>query len=123
MIKTVTIIVFLSLGVAFNSYADDIDRIDRLEKEVQEVKLRISKLESLLSDYSKSKELAPSHERWKSVSNWRKLTTDMSESDVKKILGEPQRVDGGSFARWYYENDGMVIFYKGKVHQWEEPLE
>ena len=123
MIKTITVIVFLSLGVAFNSYADDSDRIDRLEKDVQELKLRISKIESLLSDSSKSKELAPSHEGWKSVSNWRKLTTDMSESDVQNILGEPQRVDGGSLASWYYENGGTVIFFDGKVHRWMEPRE
>ena len=121
MIKTVTILVFLSLGVAFNSYADDSDRIDRLEKEVQELKLRISKIESLISDYSKSKELAPSHEGWKSVSNWRELTTDMSEGDVRKILGEPYRVEGGVIATWYYRNDGEVGFYQGKVDSWTEP--
>jgi uncharacterized membrane protein len=33
MIKTITIIAILSLGVTFNSYADDSDRIDQLEKE------------------------------------------------------------------------------------------
>lgn len=121
MIKTIVLIGLLSLGVAFNTYANDSDRIDQLEKVVQELKLRISKLESLLSNSSESKGLAPSHEGWKSVGNWRKLTIDMSASDVQKILGEPQRVDGGNVARWFYENGGIVIFMDGKVFQWMEP--
>ena len=121
MIKTITIIAILSLGVTFNSYADDSDRIDQLEKEVQELKLRISKLESLLSDSSESKELAPSHEGWKSISNWRKLSTDMGYDDVEKLLGKPQRVDGGNIAQWYYQNGGIVMFALGKVNRWEEP--
>ena len=121
MIKTITIIVILSLCVTFNSYADDSDRIDQLEKEVQELKLRISKLESLLSDSSESKEFAPTHEGWKSISNWRKLSTDMNYDDVEKLLGKPQRVDGGDLARWYYQNGGIVMFAFGKLNRWEEP--
>lgn len=123
MIKTIVLIGYLSLGVAFNSYANDSDRIGQLEKEVHELKLRISKLESLISNSSESKGLAPSHEGWKSVSNWRKLTTDMIASDVQEILGEPKRVDGGNLARWYYENGGIVTFFNGKVAQWMEPRE
>jgi len=123
MIKTIVLIGFLSLGVALNSYANDSDRIDQLEKEVQELKLRTLKLESLLSNSSESKKLAPSHEGWKSVSNWRKLTTDMIASDVQEILGEPQRVDGGKSAHWYYKNGGIVTFFNGKVDRWMEPRE
>jgi len=121
MIKTIIIIAILSLGVTFNSYADESDRIDQLEKEVQELKLRISKLENLLNDSSVSNELASSHEGWKSVSNWRKLTTGMNADDVRKLLGEPQRVDGGDFADWYYENGGIVMFAFGNVNRWKEP--
>jgi hypothetical protein len=123
MIKTITIIVFLSLGVAFNSYADDSDRIVQLEKEVQELKLRISKLESLLSNSSAAQEIVTSSPGYKSIANWRKLTTDMGYSDVRKILGEPQRVDGGSIAEWYYPNGGTVIFQMNKAWKWREPRE
>jgi hypothetical protein len=121
MVKTFIVIGFLSLAVASNSYAHDSDRIDQLEKEIQETKLRLSKLESLLSNPSKAEELATSREGWKSVMNWRKLTTDMSASDVQKILGEPHRVDGGTFTTWYYQNKGRIVFYEGKVSQWNEP--
>ena len=121
MVKTTTFIGFLLLAFAFNANANDSVRIDQLEKEIQEIKLRLSKLESLLSNPSKAEELVTSSEGWKSLVNWRKLTTDMSYNDVKKILGEPHRVDGGSLANWYYQNDGRVTFLGGKVQQWSEP--
>lgn len=121
MIKTITIIGFLSLFIAFNSYADDSDRIDQLEKEVQELQLRISKLESLLSNPNAAQDVVTSSDGWKSIANWRKLTTGMGPSDVRKMLGEPYRVDGGNLATWYYKNDGTVLFYQGKVREWREP--
>jgi hypothetical protein len=121
MVKTITFIGFLLLAVAFNANAHDSDRIDQLEKETQEIKLRLSKLESLLSNPSKAEELVTSSDGWKSLANWRKLATDMGYSDVQKILGEPHRVDGGSVAHWYYQNDGRVTFLGGKVQQWREP--
>ena len=123
MIKTIIIIAFLSLGIAFNSYADDSDRIDQLEKEVQVLKQRISKLESLLSNTSEEQVLVNPGNGWKSVSNWRKLTTDMSYDEVRNILGEPHKVDGGVLASWYYQNGGVVTFFQGKVRRWSEPRE
>jgi hypothetical protein len=80
-----------------------------------------SKLESLSSNPSKAEELVTSGEGWKSVMNWRKLTTGMSTSDVQKILGEPYRVSGGSFTIWYYQNGGTVTYIEGKIYQWSEP--
>ena len=123
MVKKLTIIGFLSFALAFasNSYAQDSDQIGQLEKEIQELKLRLSKIESLLSKPSKVQELVPSGEGWKSVANWRKLSTDMSASDVQIILGEPHRLDGGDIARWYYQNGGVITFMQGKVYGWQEP--
>lgn len=121
MIKTLVIIGFLSLAVALDSTAQESDRITQLEKEVQELKLRISKLESLVTNPSKSQELIKSDEPWRAVANWRKLAVGMSASDVRALLGEPQRVDGGTFQAWSYENRGIVSFAEGKVHSWNEP--
>lgn len=129
MVKKITFFCFLLVAVAFNANAQDINRIDQqdsyrieqLEKEIQELKVRLSKLESLLGNTSKVQELSTSNEGYKSVVNWRKLTTGMSTSDVQKILGEPHRVDGGRLAHWYYQNNGAVFFYEGKVDRWMEP--
>jgi hypothetical protein len=122
MVKTIAIIGFLSLAVAFNASAHDSDRINQLEKELQETKLRLLKLESLLSNPSNAQEVVTSGEGWRSVLNWRKIADNMSTSDVRNILGEPHRVDGGTFATWYYQNGGRIYFYEGKVNRWMEPL-
>ncbi len=121
MVKTNIFIGFLLLAVAFSSNAHDRDQIDQLEKEIQELKLRVSELESLLIKSNTVQEVVTTGEGWKSITNWRKLTTDMSTSDVQKILGEPHYVSGGTVAYWDYPNDGRVFFYKGKVSQWQEP--
>lgn len=121
MIKTFTISGLLLLAVFFNVNAQDIDRIDQLEKEVKEIKLRLSKLESLLSNPNKIEEHVTSGEGWKEIMNWRKLTTDMGYGAVQKILGEPHQVDGGEIASWYYQSGGKVVFIRGKVFEWKEP--
>lgn len=120
MVKAIIITGLLAFAVASNSYAHDSDRIDKLEKELQEIKLRVSKLESLLSPSNTQKPVS-SGEGWQSVVNWRKLTNGMSASDVQKILGEPRRVDGGTIAHWYYQNGGTVSFFDGRLTRWMEP--
>ena len=123
MIKAIIIVGVLSLAVVSNANTQDSARIDQLEKQIQELKLRISKLESILSTPSSHQEIAPSSEGWKSIANWRMLSTDMGPNDVRKILGEPHRVDGGEVAFWHYQNGGSVTFMDGKVHGWSEPRE
>lgn len=121
MIKTISIIGILSLLVTFNSYANDSDRITKLEKEIQELKARIVKLESLLSKPNGDQEIVISGEGWKSITNWRKLTTGMRPNDVEKILGSPHKIDGGVLATWFYKNDGRVTFISEKLESWTEP--
>lgn len=123
MIKTITTIALLSLGISLNSYAGDSDRITQLEKEVQELKHRISKLEPLLSKLNADQDVVTSNKGYNSIANWRNLTTNMGYSEVRNLLGEPQRVDGGIMATWYYPNDGEVIFHKNIAWQWREPRE
>jgi outer membrane protein assembly factor BamE (lipoprotein component of BamABCDE complex) len=121
MIKSIVALSFLSLAVAFSSHAQDTDRIAQLEKEVQELRARVSKLESLLSSQGNTQGFVASGDGWKSVANWRRLVTDMNPSDVRRILGEPERIDGGNVARWYYSNGGRVAFISEKVTSWTEP--
>ena len=121
MVKPIIIIGFLSLAISFSSYANDSDRIAQLEKEIQEIKLRLSKLESVPKSPSIPAQSVVSADGWKSEANWRSLTKDMSTTEVRKILGEPQRVDGGSITSWFYQNEGTVVFFNEKVTRWTEP--
>jgi len=123
MIKPIILICFLSLAVAFNSYAHDSDELEELEKELQDIKKRLSDLESSSKKQSAKPEKTISSEGWKSVVSWRKISKGMAPSDVRRILGEPHRIDGGTFAKWYYQNGGRVHFYEGRVDRWSEPRE
>ena len=121
MVKKLAVVVILSLVTTVSSYAHDSDRIEQLERDVQETKERLSILESILQNKNNEKEHVITGDGWKSVANWRKLTTGMNASTVQKILGEPQRVDGGKITFWSYENGGNVKFYNGKLERWSEP--
>lgn len=111
----------LILTFALNSYARDGDRITQLEKEVQELKLRLSRLESPQSSTNQQQRTIVSGEGWKSLANWRSLKNGMSYDEVRSILGEPNRIDGGTLAQWHYSNRGSVRFFLDKVDQWQEP--
>lgn len=121
MIKVIVVSAFLSFAVVFSSHAQNGDRIVQLEKDILELKARVLKLESLLNEPNKARGIDTSGEGWKSLANWRKLSTDMSASEVRTILGEPERLDGGGVARWYYQSGGRVTFISGRVSQWVEP--
>ena len=121
MRKKIAVIVIFSLVTTLSSYAHESERVEQLERDVQETKERISRLESMLNKNSGEKEYVATGDGWKSVANWRKLATDMNEGAVRRILGEPHKIDGGGVATWYYKNEGRVVFISGKVASWYEP--
>ncbi len=106
---------------SFNAQANDSERISQLEKEVQEIKQRLSLLESPSASSNPRQIQSPPGEGWKLLSNWRKLNTGMSHEEVRSLLGEPQRINGGELAIWQYSNRGEVIFMRTKVYEWREP--
>ena len=120
MIKKIALIGVFSLGAAFQASAQDSSRINQLEQEIQSIKLRLLKLESpqgTPTDTQKS----TTNDGWRSLSNWRQLTTGMTPDDVRRVLGEPARVNGGAVATWYYQNRGYVTFMSDKLYSWGEP--
>lgn len=117
--RIATTIIFLVIAIS-SSYASEGERIEQLESDIQGINERLSKLESILEN-RKEKKLVLTNNGWKSLDNWRMLKTGMNYAEVNEILGEPHRVDGGTYASWYYKNDGEVTFIDGKVSKWSEP--
>ena len=111
----------LLFAASFGVSAHDSDRIEQLESELQALEQRLSELESKLGQETSDAESVTEDEGWKSIANWRKLGAGMSELSVKKILGDPHKIDGAKNAVWYYDNGGMVWVVDGNVDRWMEP--
>ena len=45
----------------------------------------------------------------------------MGYEEVKRLLGEPSRVDGGGLTVWYYPNSSQVMYMHDKLAEWREP--
>lgn len=116
-----SIVGMLALTISFSCFSADSDRITQLEKEVQELKVRITNLESPNNKSNQSPKTAMTTDGWKSLANWRSLKNGMSYDEVRAILGEPFRIKGGDIAFWYYENRGDVTFYEHRLKSWSEP--
>jgi hypothetical protein len=111
------------LGMAaFSAYAQSDPRVDRLEAEVRDLQLRLSKIEAAQGGPAVGQTPEASGSGWKSISNWRQLKTGMTPEQVRAILGEPRRITGGSIAEWLYPNGGVSTFMDEKLYRWKEPI-
>jgi hypothetical protein len=109
------------LTVAPLAHSQDTDRIEQLEREVQSLKQRLTKIEAAMGGPRAEQVPAATGTGWMSVAAWRQLRTDMSPNQVRTILGEPARIDGGVVARWSYPNGGRATFVGDQLSQWTEP--
>ena len=117
-----TLLLAFALSVATcTSFANDSQRISQLENEVNELKLRIQKLESFPPNTSNQQKQVVANEGAKTIANWRKLNRGMSYNDVRGLLGEPLRIEGGGVAFWMYSNNGRVTFVRDTLSSWNEP--
>ena len=116
-----SLVVCLLLTLSFGSLASDSDRITQLEKEVKELKSRLTVLETPAPKPIVNNKPTTSTDGWKSLANWRSLKSGMSYDEVRAILGEPTRIAGGNLAFWYYPNRGDVTFREDKLTNWVEP--
>lgn len=145
------IIGILLLTTTFHANADDKVTLELIYKKIQEIESRLVRVEALLSDsdttqnQSESDDLDPEAAiallklsllakaiqeadakpevtgLWSSIENWRRLQRDMGYDEVREILGEPERIEGGTFTHWYYPNGGMAVFYDDDLDRWKEP--
>ena len=87
-----------------------------LEKRVNELEARLARLERLLDEKF-------ADDRWKEPVLWSRIRTGMSESDIRKLLGEPARIEEAIFTTWYYHKTSRehshVWFDEGQVLGWE----
>ena len=61
------------------------------------------------------------------LSSWRQITKGLSREEVRSILGEPLKIEGGAIERWYYGSTSTsyaparVDFMFSGVYGWSEP--
>ncbi len=108
-------------ATTLSSFASDSARVSQLENEVNELRLRVQKLENFLPNASNQQKQVVANEGAKSIANWRKLNRGMSYNDVRGLLGEPLRIEGGGVAYWMYSNNGRVTFVRDTLSSWNEP--
>jgi len=119
MIKKLFFILLVSSLSSNMSYAHDNERINKLEEQVEELKAMLAII--VLSSSNTEESKYSGNEKWFSKENWRKLKTGILPEDVRHLLGEPEKINGGDISTWYYSNSGSVHFYQGKVDRWSEP--
>jgi len=129
---TVLLVCAAIIAAPGHCYAQDAkpsseQRIAKLEKLVQQLQQRIAQLEARLGDVpTKKQPIAVSKGDWHDKSNWRKLRKGMAEDDVSTLLGQPEKVDAGTYTiywHWNYPSGTKVMFdaKSGLVEGWTEP--
>jgi hypothetical protein len=104
------------------SMAQDSERIKQLEKEVQDIKMRLANLEAPGKSSDIPKIVLT--DKYKNIANWRMLKKGMSFDEVRALLGEPIRINGGTITYWFYTNQPTIAratFYRDKLDDWSEP--
>lgn len=102
------------------SNASLISRIEQLEKTNANLERRLSEVEKLLKKTPASAQTVAGSSKSRDVANWRRLRVGMSMDEVRELLGEPERIEGGGVATWHW-TDANVVFLSEKVAQWSEP--
>ena len=90
-------------------------RIQKLEETIKTLEARIAALEAQLASSSVTPSAQPE------LVIWRKLKRGMSEREVRKLLGEPLRIDGGPVTYWRYSAGAEVYFMSSGLAGWTEP--
>ncbi|MGD2118915.1 MAG: hypothetical protein PVG66_11185 [Chromatiales bacterium] len=89
-----------------------------MQQQIDDLTRRVSALEQQLDALS-------GKDNWKDPVYWQKLKKDMPAVDVRKLLGEPARIEEQIFTTWYYhltsKLHSFIWFDEGKVLGWEPP--
>jgi hypothetical protein len=95
-------------------------RIEILERRSMELERRVRELENVIkSEPTRARPVVAAGNAL-DIANWRRLRTGMKMDEVRALLGEPERVDGGGVAFWHW-GDASVTFMDDKLYSWSEP--
>lgn len=87
-----------------------------LQKRVELLETRVQQLELALKEKF-------ADDRWKEPILWSRIRPGMSQSDIRKLLGDPTHVEEAIFTTWYYHKTSKlhshVWFDEGEVLGWE----
>ena len=120
LMRTLLLAITLT-ATTLSSFASDSARVSQLENEVNELRLRVQKLENLQPNANNQQRQVVANEGMNSLVIWRKLSRGMSYNEVRGLLGEPLRIEGGGVATWMYAKNGSVVFISDKLSSWNEP--
>ena len=95
-------------------------RIELLERANTDLERRVRELEAIIQSEPSQGRPIPASTKWQDLANWRQLRRGMKPDQVRALLGEPERVEGGDFTYWHWAN-AYVLFYSGKLDRWSEP--
>lgn len=99
-------------------------RIDQLERRTTDLERRLGELESLIRSEPTRAQPLQTSSKWRDLQNWRQLRSGMRPDEVRRLLGEPEHVEGGEVAIWFwggYPGGPHVTFMEDKVYSWSEP--
>lgn len=84
---------------------------------------RVTELERQVLELQKLLDEKFADDRWKEPILWRRIRPGMGQEDVRKLLGNPARVEQAIFTTWYYHKTSKlhshVWFDEGKVLGWK----
>lgn len=82
---------------------------------------KAAKSPSAKNQQSKTASASAPHKPTIDLTGWRQLRKDMSQPEVRALIGEPVNIQGGPFTVWNFPKNGSVTFYKEVVYSWNEP--
>jgi hypothetical protein len=99
-------------------------RLIVLELKAAALEHRIRSLEASTEAGPAPARLAPASAKWRVRANWRALRQGMTMTQVRALLGEPDRVNAPAMILWSWgqpPNDAGVYFVDEKLAGWSEP--
>ncbi len=102
------------------SYAGLQRRVALLELANADLARRLRVLEARLQSEPSQAQPIVTSTKWREIANWRQLRRGMRMNEVRELLGEPDRVEGGTVTTWRWP-DGDVRFMDDRVYSWNEP--